>query len=65
MWSWIDLVAPIGIGLLAAVLCTLGAIKAKAKHAKVVSILTGLVFLASIPGLYLMRWSSRKAKRAG
>lgn len=61
MFSLMDLVAPIGISLLSAVLCIWGFVKAKEKPAKVVCVLTGLVFLGSNPALYLMRYASRKA----
>lgn len=59
MFHLMDLVFPIGIGLLAAILCTVAVIKAKETPAKVVSALTGLTFLASIPGLYAWRASLR------
>jgi hypothetical protein len=59
MFHPVDLVAPIGITVLAAVLCGLGIARAEKRAAKVVCALTAAVFLAGIPALYFMRWSAR------
>jgi hypothetical protein len=60
MFTWLDLIAPIGTAVVAAVLCTLGVIKAKKLPPKIISAATGIVFLASIPAWYLIRSSGLK-----
>ena len=57
MFTWLDLIAPIGIGVVATVLCTWGALKAATSQAKIVCIITGSVFLSSIPIVYAIRYS--------
>ena len=52
-----DLAVPIGSGLLAAALCAWGTVEAVTLPAKVICVLTGVAFLGSILGWYLMRWS--------
>ena len=55
MWNWFDLIFPWGIGLLAMVLGIWGAIKGKTMPAKVISVVTGLIFIAGVPVTYGMR----------
>jgi len=61
MFHPIDLIAPIGICLLTVFLCVLGFIRTQKYQAKIVCVLTALVFVSSIPFFYFMRWNSRKA----
>lgn len=58
MFTWLDLIAPIGVCLGSAALCLWAAIKGKAKDRKVavaISIATGVLFLAGIPAWYIVR----------
>jgi len=59
MFHLVDLVAPIGVAVLAAVLCGIGIAKADKRAAKVVCGITAAVFLASVPTLYVMRAIAR------
>lgn len=61
MFHPIDLIAPIGIGLLATFLCLWGYSKAKVAPAKVACLLCACAFLAASPALYLLRWQARKS----
>ena len=56
----LDLAIPLGSCLLAAVLCVLGAVKATTTPARIVCILTGVVFLAGLAGWYLIRWAATR-----
>lgn len=60
VFSPLDLVMPIGTGLVAVALCAWGAFKAETVPAVVVCIITGTVFLASIPLWYLARSIKRR-----
>lgn len=55
MFTWLDLVAPIGICCLAAFLCYLGFRKSKKIPPKLVCAITGGFFLAFIPLWYVVR----------
>lgn len=55
LFSWFDLVFPIGTALLAAVLGVWAAMKATDLPGKLVSIATAIVFCVPIPVLYTMR----------
>jgi hypothetical protein len=59
MWSLFDLVFPIGLGIVGAVLCIVAAIKTTG-IACAICIATGVVFLFPILAIYIMRWFSLK-----
>lgn len=61
MFHPMDLVAPLGIALLAVALCTWGFIKAKNTPARIACALTAAAFCGCTAGLYVMRHLSRKA----
>jgi len=60
MFSILDLI-PIGIVLIIFSLCIFASFKAKGLPPKIISIVTGLVFLSAIPLLYLMRYNSLRS----
>lgn len=60
MFSPWDLIFPIGTSILAIVLCVLALRKAEKTVAKVITILTTLVFVAAIPVIYSWRYRAHK-----
>ncbi len=60
MFSWLDLIMPIGTGLIAGTLGVIGLIKGKTLPARLISLATGLAFIATIPMLYTVRASGTK-----
>lgn len=60
MFNWIDVIAPIGLSVIAAVLCLVGLAHAKERAARVACILCAVVFLSATPVLYAMRYASRR-----
>lgn len=64
MFSYFDLVFPIGTATLASFFCMWAAIKADAakdpKAARYISIATMIVFLLAVPGVYGMRYASSR-----
>jgi len=61
MFSYFDLITPIGTAILASVLCIYAVTKAKDTAAKAVSLATMLVFLLTVPAVYWIRYASLKA----
>ena len=61
MFSYFDLITPIGTAILASVLCIYAVTKAKDTAAKVISLLTMLVFLLSVPAVYWIRYASLRS----
>lgn len=57
MFRWLDLIIPIGTGLLSFGLCAWGALSATELPGIIISWATGAVFLASIPVWYWVRSS--------
>jgi hypothetical protein len=56
MFHWIDLIAPIGVAVVAVVLCGIAIWKSAKPDAKVlVCVITAVMFMASVPGLYVIR----------
>jgi len=60
MFSWFDIITPIGTAVLATVLCVLGIIKSDKLAPKLVSLITMMVFIAAVPLVYAVRYKSLK-----
>lgn len=60
MFSFFDLVFPIGTAAIALFLCIWGILKTDKTVAKFICAITAAVFVLAIPAVYLMRYSSSK-----
>ena len=54
-FMWLDLIAPIGIAVLASFLAILSWIKGKELKGKIIASITALAFIALIPAMYYIR----------
>ena len=57
MFTLLDIIFPIGIGLGVAALCIVAMVRSRVLAAKVISAIVGVVFLLSIPTWYIMRYN--------